>query len=248
MDIRAFDDDNVADLMAPYMGGKPRKKRAVLAINLQGGGGFEIWQHTGREPKKPAFDIKIGDHGIFAAKIKCKNINDTYSYFKNNGIATLNGISKDPQGKDTFYLQDPFGNYFQLIESDNWFVLGKKHTGGTYGAIIGVSDIEKAKVVYSGILGYDNVIYDKTEVFEDLKDIPGGKDKVRRVLLGHSKPRIGSCSKLFGSSLIELVTTEDRTAKKIYEDRYWGDPGFIHLCYDITGMQNLKEECEVKGH
>ena len=61
MDIRIFEDKTVAELMLPYTGGEPRKRHAALALNLQGGGGFEIWQYSERTPQAPAFDIKIGD-------------------------------------------------------------------------------------------------------------------------------------------------------------------------------------------
>ncbi len=44
-----------------------------------------------------------------------------------------------------------------MVEASDWFMNEKKKTGGCYGAMIGVSDIEKAKVVYSDILGYDEV-------------------------------------------------------------------------------------------
>ena len=68
----------------------------------------------------------------------------------------------------TFFLKDPYGNLFQMVEANDWFMNEKKNTGGSYGAIIGVSDIEKSRVVYSDILGYDEVIYDKTGIFPDL--------------------------------------------------------------------------------
>ncbi|MFA6750902.1 MAG: VOC family protein, partial [Fermentimonas sp.] len=51
MDIRILEDDKVAELMLPYTGGKPQKRRAAIALNLQGGGGFEIWQYSERKPK-----------------------------------------------------------------------------------------------------------------------------------------------------------------------------------------------------
>ena len=74
----------------------------------------------------------------------------------------------------TFFMKDPFGNIFQLVEATDWFRNEKKYTGGSYGAIIGVSDIEKSMVVYSDILGYDKVIYDSTGIFPDLANLPGG--------------------------------------------------------------------------
>ena len=67
------------------------------------------------------------------------------------------------------------------------------------------------------------------------------------MLLQHSKPRQGPFSRLFGPSQIELVTSLERPARKIYEDRIWGDPGFIHLCFDVQGMAALRKECEALG-
>ncbi|MEZ4999269.1 MAG: hypothetical protein R2744_06255 [Bacteroidales bacterium] len=41
---------------------------------------------------------------------------------------------------------------------------------------------------------------------------------------------------------------EGRTAEKIFKDRFWGDQRFIHLCYDINGMDRLKAHCEKSGY
>ena len=46
VDIPIFDEAAVAGLMLPYTGGEPRERHAVLAINIRGGAGFEIWQYT----------------------------------------------------------------------------------------------------------------------------------------------------------------------------------------------------------
>ncbi len=44
-----------------------------LALNLQSGGGFEIWQHTRTGyPVKIKEEIRFGDLGIIACKIKAK--------------------------------------------------------------------------------------------------------------------------------------------------------------------------------
>ena len=107
----------------------------------------------------------------------------------------------------TFFMKDPYGNIFQLVEANDWFRDEKKNTGGSYGAIIGVSDIEKARVVYSDILGYDKVIYDTTGVYHDLADLPGGDNECRRVLLRRSEPFTGAFSKVLGQSEIELIST-----------------------------------------
>ncbi len=246
MDCRIFEDEAEARLMLPYTGGKPRSRHAVLAMNLQSGGGFEIWQYKGREPERIAEDIRLGDLGIIACKMKVKNINNTLSTYQKDGLAVSDATSEDPSGKQTFFIKDPYGNLFQLVEASDWFRNEKKGTGGSYGAIIGVSDIDKSRIVYSDILGYDEVIYDKSGVFTDLTDIPGGNNACRRVLLRRSKPFLGPFSRLFGESVIELISTPE-PGHKIYRNRLWGDLGFIHLCYDIHGMDQLKEFCEKKG-
>ena len=42
MDIPIFEEAAEANLMLPYTGGKAHQRHAILAINMKGGGGFEI--------------------------------------------------------------------------------------------------------------------------------------------------------------------------------------------------------------
>lgn len=247
MDIKIFEDAAIAELMLPYTGGEPRKRHAALTMNMQGGGGFEIWQYVGRIPDAPKQAIQAGDLGIFITKIKTRNVRETYQRFKEKNLS-LNGISVGPDGKEHFFVRDPYNNLFQIVEGKEWFGKGsRRSTGATYGAILGVSDIEKARKVYSDILGYDTVLYDKEGVFEDFSSLPGGDKTFRRVLLMHSQPRLGSFSRILGPSVMELIQVKDRKAEQIFKNRYWGDLGFIHLCYDIKGMDALRIECRDKG-
>jgi catechol 2,3-dioxygenase-like lactoylglutathione lyase family enzyme len=144
-------------------------------------------------------------------------------------------------------VTDPYDNVFQIIESDNWFGNRKKHTGSVYGVMIGVTNIERSCKVYSEILGYDQVVFDHVGTFSDLKALNGGDGYFRRVLLRNSKPRPGAFGRLLGDSEIELVQALDRSPRKIYEGRFWGDLGFIHLCYDINGMEELNLACAERG-
>ena len=102
-------------------------------------------------------------------------------------------------------------------------------------------------MVYRDILGFDETVYDETDMFEDFSGIPGGNHLFRRVLLRHTDIKNGAFSRLFGKSEIELAEVKDRTPKSIYEGRIWGDPGFIHLCYDVNGMDELREKAKVHG-
>ena len=247
MDIRMFEDKAIAEYMLPFTDGEPRERHAALAMNMHGGGGFEIWQHTERTPVAPAFELQMGDLGIFAGKIKSHNVKAAYEHLSSNA-EVITPIVKDPAGRDNFYVKDPFNNIWQIVKERNIYMRqGKKSIGGSYGAIIGTTNPERAIKLYSGVLGYDVVVYDKEGVFEDLKDIPGGTGKFRRVLLKHSEFRKGPFSRLFGPSEMELVQALDRKPEKIFKNRIWGDLGFIHICFDVLGMKALKEECDREG-
>ncbi len=248
MDIPIFEEAAEANLMLPYTGGKPHMRHAILAINMKGGGGFEIWQYTSRKPEPCSFELQVGDLGFYCARMKTSDVKGSYEFLRSKKVNIVSELTKDAGGNDTFYLRDPWNNLFQIVKSNSWFGNGMQLTGGPAGMMVGVSDIERSKQFYSDILGYDTVVYDKEGVFEDLKNLPSGTNKVRRVLLKHSKPRVGAFSQLLGESEIELIKVYDRTPRKIFENRFWGDQGFIHLCFDITNQKAMKELCAAKGH
>lgn len=247
-DIRIFEEEAVAALMLPYTGGEPQSRRAALTMNLQGGGGFEIWQYTKRTPLKPVNKVLLGDVGIFAAKIKCRDAQKVYDSFNKAGLDLLGEVHKCPAGVNNFFIRDPYNNVFNIVESSSWFKSENKLTGGSYGAIIGVTDMEASKKFYANILGYDEVVYESTDKFDGLSVLAGGEQKYERVLLRHSKPRKGGFSPIFGPSEIELLKTVERKPNKIYEGRYWGDLGFIHLSFDISGYEELRQLCAKEGY
>ncbi len=247
MDIRMFEDEAVAELMLPHTGGKPRPRHAVLALNMRGGGGFEIWQHTGKKPEFPEFEIQLGDFGINIGKIKTDNVQEAFHKFQAAGLEILGQIEKGPTGNEHFFLKDHFGNYWEIKDEKEVFRREKSLTGGVLGVVIGVKNLEESLKVYRDILQYDEVVYDTTGVFPDFSGIPGGNGKFRRVLLKHSEVKSGAFSPFFGSSYIELVQSADREGRDIYKDRIWGDPGFIHLCFDINGMNQLREKVKKMG-
>jgi catechol 2,3-dioxygenase-like lactoylglutathione lyase family enzyme len=248
IDIPILDEASEANLMLPYTGQKPHQRHAILAISGKGGGGFEIWQYTSRTPQPCSFNIELGDLGILIGKIKTVNINESFTFFNKKGVNILSEISDNPIKQKHFYINDAFGNMFEVIESDEMFGKSLHATGGPIGVVIGVSDIDKSIKFYADILGYDKVLFDKEDTFADLKDLPAGKNKCRRVLLTHRKPREGSFSRMLGSSYIELVKVYDRAPRKIFENRFWGDLGFIHLCFDIKNMDALRTKCAQAGH
>jgi len=246
-DIRVFEDDGEAALMLPYTGGKPRTRHAVLALNLQGGGGLEVWQSKGRKTEAPDFQVRLGDLGIFSARIKARDVQRAFDFLKKEEAELLGGVAADPSGAAHFFVKDPFGLIFQVIEGNGWFSKSRYPTGGAGGCLIGASNVEKARDFYAEVLGYDVVLYDATGTFEDLEPLPGGSATFRRVLLAHSRPRRGAFAPVLGPTKIELIQALERRPKKIFADRQWGDLGFIHVCFDVNGMDDLKARCDRLG-
>jgi catechol 2,3-dioxygenase-like lactoylglutathione lyase family enzyme len=247
MDIKAFEEAAVAELMLHYTEGQKRPRHAILAMNLQSGGGFEVWQHTGKTPQKVNFEIQLGDLGIFAAKQKAYDLQKAYNTFLQNGVNVLSEIVHAPNQAPHFFIKDPYNNLFQIVEEKYIFTKTKSVTGGVLGAMIGVSDLDRSLKLYQKILNYSSIVYDKTDVFQDFRNIPGGGMKCRRVLLRPSKLETGGFAPVFGPHEIELVQVLDAPVRKIYENRIWGDPGFIHLCFDVHNMSALRQECSQNG-
>ena len=246
MDIKMLEDDTVAEKMLPYTGNSTQKRHACVTINLQGGGGFEIWQYSERKPQPIGFDIQVADLGVFVAKLRCYDIKAFHQQLSAK-YDRVGPIATAPDGSQTFFIEDPFGNYFQAVEEVTVCVKTGFPSGGVAGMMVGVTDVEKALVVYQDILGFDTIVYDKTGVFGDLSFLRGGEQQYRRVLLTNKQPRKGPFANLLGPGSIELVVALDRQPRKIYEGRYWGDPGFIQICMDTVNMRELEAYCQSKG-
>ena len=153
----------------------------------------------------------------------------------------IGDIKTDPNNNPYILVSDPWGSLFQIVEANDWFrTKEKKLTGGVCGAQVGVSNMDKSLKFYTELLGFNKVVYDKTDVFNDLTELSGGKGKCRRVLLERNVENTGAFSKLLGKGQIELIQVLDRAPKKIFENRFWGDLGFIHLCFDVRNMKELE--------
>ena len=90
-------------------------------------------------------------------------------------------------------------------------------------------------------------VHGETPQGVDWNGVEGSQKKFRRVVLRNSKPREGSFGPLLGDNEIELVQAFDYNPRKIFENRLWGDCGFIHLCFDIKNMKALEEACIKAG-
>ncbi len=248
-DILVFEDNSTAHLMLRYTGGKPRDRYALLAMNMRGGGGLEIWQFKKREPKA-GFNrnVQLGDLGINAMKIRSRSVKEIHTKLSVHHKPSISEINATKKEGLYFYFVDPWDNLVQVVEDDYTFCNTRNAAGGVFGTIIGVSDMEKSLSFYGNVLGYNQIISDRSGFFPGFSSIQGGSGEFRSVLLGHHNRATGGFGELLGPSKIELIQALDRKPVKIYENRLWGDLGYIHLCFDIYGMKELRKECESYGH
>lgn len=249
LDVKIFEEAAPAPLMTRYTGGEVQHRTATLALNMAGGGGFEIWQFTSRNTEKANFEVQLGDFGVYICKIKSSDVRHTQRHLKAMD-ANVSEAFQDPAGRWTCYVQDPNGNYFQIVEGASWFAASKHSSkcGGVAGAVIGVSDMEKSLPFYQDLLAYEQKVYDVSGVQSDYSFMPRGTEVFRRVLLTHPKVRLGYFGALLGITEVELIELKsEQNARPIFENRFWGDWGFIHLCFDVQGMDALKNRCDDFG-
>ncbi|MCP4459441.1 MAG: VOC family protein, partial [Cytophagales bacterium] len=243
-----FNDEADAELMKIYTNDRVISKRAAMVLNLKGGCAIEVVRPSTFKASHADVEHQLGDLGINIGWVKTPNVQEAFEYFKENGVEVISEIVKMPNGWDTFHLKDLNGLQFQVVEATDFYTKSKHVTGGILGSTVGVTDIEKSKTFY-GILGYDEVVYDETNEFQDWSSLKGGSGRYRRVLLTQSNPSGGGFSKLLGKTFIEIVQDlSDRKPVKIYEGRQWGDIGFVHLAFDVRNMKVFGAKLEELGH
>jgi catechol 2,3-dioxygenase-like lactoylglutathione lyase family enzyme len=244
--VKMFEEAAEASLMLPYTGGKPEKRHAILSLNMHGGGGFEIWQYTERTPQAPFFQPLPGDTGIFMPILKCTDIHAAFTFLKQKGISV--SALFDSKKYSFFYFKDLYGNPFKVVEYPEHFSRTKVPVGGVFGAVIGVSDMEKSVSFYKNVLGFREIQSDETKTWDDLLFLQKENYPVQKVILFKPNENKGPFSPVLGSNIIELWKVNGRKPRKIFENRQWGDLGYIHLCFDVVGMRGLQKHCSAQGH
>lgn len=246
LDIPFFDSIQPAPLMDVYTRNQTITKRASMVLNLQGGCAMEVIQPTSFKPSKNQGKFQWGDIGINAVVMKSRDVHQSHQVVKGL-VKDCFKLEERPDGRPVFSIQDPDENIFQYTSDEHWYTANGHHSGGVLGCVIGVTNITESLKLYSEILGFDQLVYDTTGVFDDWRDLPGGNQRFRRVLLTPSKPTGGGFARVTGRNYIELVQAVDRAPSKIFKGRIWGDLGFVHLGLDVKGMSKLGEQLSRKG-
>ncbi|HMB63389.1 MAG TPA: hypothetical protein VKN36_09975 [Eudoraea sp.] len=140
-DILVFEDESVARLMVRYTDGVPMERYALLAMNLMGGGGLEIWQFKHRTPRPPGEQPAPGDLGINAMKIRAANVKEVHSNVRGQNNVVVSKIHSSDQYPSFIYFKDPWQNWVQIVEDPYQFCRTKFASGGVMGAVISVSDM-----------------------------------------------------------------------------------------------------------
>lgn len=133
IDVKILEDDTVAERMLPYTGGKPQQRHACIAVSLQGGGGFEIWQYSKRKPVPCPFTISVGDLGIFAAKLNCCNVAAFHKEISAKWQdCSVPEVCPDGQRFDMgdssghfTYIEDPDGTLIEFVETHKVSIVKK---------------------------------------------------------------------------------------------------------------------------
>jgi catechol 2,3-dioxygenase-like lactoylglutathione lyase family enzyme len=246
MNIPFFDAVAAAPLMDIYTRNETITKRASMIVNLQGGAAMEVIRPTSFEPVKADFDILPGDLGIFATQIGSGDVGAMHAFCVKNDPPFVSELSTRPDGQKTFFIKDLDGNHFQYVHSNHKYVDHGYPSIGATSCSIGVKSIEKARELYSDVLGYDKVVYDSTDS-NDFDKAWSDYGPVRRILLTQTAPPGGGFGKMLGENFIELVEATDREPKTIFKDRIWADTGFVHLGFDAKGMKALGDDLKTKG-
>lgn len=233
-DLPIFNDEAEAKLMTQYTGSEIHSRKAILAMNVRGGGGFEIWQFSSRTPEAAAFNVEEGMLGITSVHLKCTDIEKAHEYFSSLEECNPSDVKKDGIGRNVIELQDPFGNHFKLIQDDSILLNTTSNIGGVIGLTIGVSNLKKSLELYQKVLCHDQILGKETD------------NKLDRIWLTSSETRKGTFSNLLGNRTIELVCT-NKLEKKIFENRFWGDLGFIHVCFDVQEMASLRNKAAINN-
>jgi catechol 2,3-dioxygenase-like lactoylglutathione lyase family enzyme len=247
--IQVFAEAAPAPFMTRYTGGEVQKRYAILALNLQGGGGLEIWQYTSRISKPAKVPLVWGKPGIMAIKIKCRDVKAFFKIVQAKNIKVAGQPATNPVGKLHFFLYDPYGNIFDIVEDDYWFMNGPTLTGGIGGVTIAVSDMERGKAFYKNVLALNETYSNNESPVNDWKGLPvTGTGYARTILNSHRGAQAGAFGKLLGQYEVELIQAVPPVPGHLFENRYWGDQGYIHLCFDIKGYDEHIRICSGAGY
>lgn len=243
-DVLVSDQIGSQKAMAPYTAGAAMHRRAMMVVNMQGGGVFEILQPLDTPALPLQRPLQFGDLGINLVKIGSYDIKKSFRRLEQSGH-TLSVLVSDPFGRRTFFLRDFEDNLYQVVEA----LPGQKHrcldlandTSGIAGCVIGVSNLTLATRFYCDILGYEYAASLEQSDNQWNDNFCGNSGVFECVLLRKPSMAKSLLATLLGPSEIELVCTAPEPDKiRLLDGRRWGDVGFCHVALDSIHMDNTR--------
>lgn len=182
---------------------------------------------------------------MYAPILKAPDVREAWRRLCQMGDIRVGEVQTGLQGTPQCWVEDRLGNTFLLRQDPESFQKPKGYTGGVLGAVIGVRDMERSLRLYQQVLGLNVKVSDTTGPSAG----PDGQQRLcRRVVLRKEMNGKGAFSKLLGATELELVQALDRSPASLRQDCYWGDPGFIHLCFDVRDMDGLAASLQTAGY
>lgn len=227
---KPIDDTGPAALMTQYTGGDVYQRRAVMLFNPNGGGGLEVWQFLDRTPEESRVPLTFNQPGIHTVDLYTSGSLDSLNKHFSKYEIELKPWERPSLASVIAWFKDPFGNSFRLLNSSYSI---RSPFRGLFGGVAGVyiccSDIEESDSFYSKSLG--------------MKEL--GSDRNLR-LLGCCNSTQGFAF-MYGPGQIELAQCDHPSASHSYGNRFWGDPGLMHVCFEVADFDQLKNSVNEKG-
>jgi catechol 2,3-dioxygenase-like lactoylglutathione lyase family enzyme len=207
--------------------------RVMVASNKAGGGAVKFIEHTSTRPLEPPQPVQWGDLGYLELGLEAYRLEALYLDLKSGGVEFLTPVRSmelSSGGIERYaYLRDPDGLLVQLVEVGG----GKRPAvGGVRHVAIGVSDMQKARELYSDAFGFEEVIHDFKGRLPELDEVTGGKEMELAILGLPLGPRDAKPGPL--RAIVKLVHTPGYMGKALYDGRRWGDIGLTEAAFDTT--------------
>ena len=234
-DIPVFDDAGEAPFMVRYTGGVVQSRRAVLAMNLQGGSGFEIWQYTSRtaEPAR-ARGGGWATSGSSPRAIKARDPGRRARLPGAPGCGPADRRRAGPDRRAPLLPARSLGTplrgrrrpgVVRRRPSPDRRPVRLRPRGERRGA-------EPAALPRHRRLRHGDL--------RPRRDVHGLREPARRTQARASRaprPRRPAQRRVQPPSRLEPHRARSAAggaaARRLYDGRFWGDPGFIHLCFDV---------------
>lgn len=199
------------------------------------GAAVELFQDVTRTPAPLPEDLRWGDLGHLSAGVKAYGLERLVPLFEKKGAEFVTGIQETEVGDGTWrsaYLRDPDGILIELLETGETRTRGgRPRLGGFSHVTVGVSDMGQSLEFYSRALGYDSIVFDRTDVPAGLA--PAGEE-VRTVMLKRSRRTKSMLP--FENGMLKLVQAMTFEGRPWLERRRFGDVCIMELAFDVIGM------------